>query len=117
MTLAIFLHGTTFWLTTVTDFSVILCRRFLGLKDPRQRGKQEVPSRMTLYEIHETEPFFVIFYNNKQINNYLIEVYITTEFPCIIYIPTCFDILCYHQGVTYLLLAKLHKSLHFSCWI
>jgi hypothetical protein len=34
---------------------------------------------------------------------------------CIIYIPTCFDILCHHQGVTHLLLAKLHKSLNCSC--
>ena len=31
--------------------------------------------------------------------------------PCIIYTPTCFDILCYHQGLTHLLLAKLHKFL------
>ena len=36
-----------------------------------------------------------------------ITVYITTVFPCIIYTPTCFDILC-HQGVTYRLLQLLN---------
>jgi hypothetical protein len=30
---------------------------------------------------------------------------------CIIYIPTCFDLLCHHQGVLYLCLAKLDRFL------
>jgi hypothetical protein len=41
----------------------------------------------------------------------IIKVYIITMFPCITYNSTCFDILCHHQGVTYMLLAKLHKFL------
>jgi len=53
--------------------------------------------------------FFIV--NNKY------TVYITTVFPCIISTATYFDILCNHQTVTYLLLAKLHKFLDCSCWI
>jgi hypothetical protein len=37
------------------------------------------------------------------------KVYITTVLSSVIYTPTCFNDLCYHQGVTDLLLAKLHK--------
>jgi len=45
------------------------------------------------------------------------KVYITTVFSCVIYTPTCFNILCHHQEVTYLHLAKLHKFLDCSGWI
>jgi hypothetical protein len=47
----------------------------------------------------------------------IIQMYTTTAFPCIIYTPTYFDILYLHQGVTYLLLAKVHKFLARSRYI
>jgi hypothetical protein len=43
---------------------------------------------------------FISYYYNQQLHN-IIKLYITTVFPCIIYI------LCNHQGVTHLLLAKV----------
>jgi hypothetical protein len=53
---------------------------------------------------------FIILYYNKQIHINITTVYITTLFPCVISTATCFDILCHHQTVTHLLLAKLHSS-------
>ena len=58
---------------------------------------------------------FFIITNKYTINT--TKLYITRVFPCKISTPTCFDILCHHQTVTYLLLAKLHKFLDCSCWI
>jgi len=45
------------------------------------------------------------------------QVHIIKVFFCIIYTPTCFDILCHHQGVTYMLLAKNMYNLARSIYV
>jgi len=49
----------------------------------------------------------------------IVQVYITTMFPGIIDTPTFFNILCHHQGVIYMLLAKnlcnLARSIYTEC--
>jgi hypothetical protein len=62
-----------------------------------------------MYVVHLS--FFIIIVIKKcKIN--IVKLYISsTVLPCILSTPTSFDILCYPQGITFLLRAKLHKSL------